>query len=230
MRVAITQETLATAGHAYSVDVIEAAFARANDELSSIHARGLDITAQGRTVLHMRHLDESLGDRLEEATWEQLHRIVLTAARLAPPPPMPGGLDALRAVRELRLPIGLVSNAGATPGYVLREILDGYGLLEHFDDMVFSDEVELSKPSPAIFERALAPFGVAPDEAVFVGDQPILDVQGPRDAGLWTVQLGDLTHDGIEPHARIAHLGELVPAFRVLGLIDGPVAAAAPKL
>ncbi len=133
---------------------------------------------------------------------------------------MPGGVEVLREVKALGLPVGLVSNAGTTPGFVLREIMDGYGLLEHFDDTVFSDEVELSKPAAAIFERALEPFGVAPDEAVFVGDQPVLDVLGPQNAGLWTVQLGDIAEDGIEPHARIARLDELVPALRKLGLIE----------
>jgi putative hydrolase of the HAD superfamily len=225
LRVAMAQEALTAAGHAYETDAIREAFVVAGSGLAAIHAKGLDITARARTVLHMRHLDAALGDRLDDTTWSRLHRAVLDTALSARPDPMPGGVEVLREVKSLGLPVGLVSNAGATPGYVLQQIMDGYGLLEHFDDTVFSDEVELSKPSAAIFERALEPFGVAPDEAVFVGDQPVLDVQGPRAAGLWTVQLGDLETDGITPHARIAQLGELVPALRRLGLLEDAIAA-----
>jgi putative hydrolase of the HAD superfamily len=118
------------------------------------------------------------------------------------------------------MPTGLISNAGITPGFVLRRIMDGHGLLEHIDHAVFSDEVELSKPSAAIFERALDAFGVEPAEAAFVGDQPVLDVLGPLNAGLWSIQIGALSEDGIEPHARIASHGELLPALRGLGLLD----------
>jgi HAD superfamily hydrolase (TIGR01509 family) len=221
LRVAMTQEALAAAGHVLDVGVMRGAFAAADAELVSIHAKGLDISAEGRTALHVRYLDPTLCDQLDDVTWERLHRVVLEAALSAPPDPMPGGVEVLREVKALGLPIGLVSNAGATPGFVLRQIMDGHGLLEHFDHTVFSDEVELSKPAAAIFERALEPFGVAPHEAVFIGDQPVLDVQGPRGAGLWTVQLGDLAADGVEPHARISALGELVPALRALGLVEG---------
>ena len=226
LRAALTQEALAAAGHHFEIDTVRASFRETGDPLAAIHARGLDITAEARTVLYIERLAPGLGAQFDEETWLRLHRAVLTPALTARPLAMPGGVEVLREVKVLGLPIGLVSNAGATPGFVLREIMDGYGLLEHFDHAVFSDEVELSKPSPAIFERALDLFGVAADEAVFIGDQPVLDVLGPREAGLWTVQLGDLTADGVEPHARIAHLGELVPALRTLGLLEAPTSAA----
>jgi putative hydrolase of the HAD superfamily len=225
IRVAMAQEALAAIGHEFTTDAIETGFRAAGDALTDVHARGLDISAEARTVLYVERLAPGLGAELDDAAWRALHRAVLTPALIARPLPMPGGVDVLREVKALGLPIGLVSNAGATPGFVLAEIMDGYGLLEHFDHTFFSDEVELSKPSPAIFERALEPFGVAPEEAVFIGDQPVLDVQGPQAAGLWTVQLGDLRADGIEPHARIAALDEFVPALRKLGLLAEGAAA-----
>jgi FMN phosphatase YigB (HAD superfamily) len=61
---------------------------------------------------------------------------------------------------------------------------------------------------------------LAPEEAVFVGDQPVLDVRGARRAGMWMVQIGDLAADGAEPHARINALDELLPALRSLALIE----------
>lgn len=219
MRATLAADALASAGRCYPLDTIERRFVAAGDELGKVHAQGLDLSAEGRTVLYVRHLDADLLDGLDDAMWRKLHEAILTPALHARPRPMPGALETLASVREAGVPIGLVSNAGVTPGFVLREILDGHGLLEYFDHTIFSDEVEVSKPSAAIFEHALDAFGAAPHEAAFIGDQPVLDVLGPRAAGIWSIQYGHLSEDGIEPHARIATLPELVPMLRQMALL-----------
>jgi HAD superfamily hydrolase (TIGR01509 family) len=219
-RVEMCRRALRELGYLYDAAEITDAFARAAREHGGIHADGRDISAEGRTVLYLRHLDPTLANRFDDAAWDRLHRAVLTAALVARPAAMPGAVKALRTVKALGVPLGLVSNAGTTPGFVLREIMDGHGLLEHFDHTVFSDEVELSKPATAIFELALDAFGVSADAAAFVGDQPVLDVLGPQSAGIRAIQLGDLREDGITPDARIASLDELVPALRMLEMID----------
>jgi HAD superfamily hydrolase (TIGR01509 family) len=211
---------LAENGLLYDNQAIAEALRCAWDELSGIHADGRDISAQGRTVLFVRHLDSGLAEKLDDRAWHRLHDAVLTAALHARPDAMPGGVESLRDVKALGIPACLISNAGATPGYVLREVMDGHGLLEHFDHTIFSDEVELSKPATAIFEHALDVFGILPDETAFVGDQPVLDVLGPQSAGIRAIQLGDLREDGIVPDARIASLDELIPALRKLGMIE----------
>lgn len=219
MRVRMAADALTSLGHRYDDTHAERAFDAAGDELSRVHADGLDLSTEGRTVLYLRHLDPNLGELLDDEAWSAMHKAVLTVALVVRPIAIPGAAKVLAEVKALGLQVGLISNAGLTPGFVLRQILDGHGLLQYFDDTIFSDEVELSKPSAAIFERALDAFGVEAAEAAFIGDQPILDVLGPQGAGIWSVQLGDLQEDGIEPHARIETLGALVPALRSLGLV-----------
>jgi len=216
LRAQMTADALASLGLRHARADIEAAFDRAAEAHSRIHDEGLDITAEGRTILYLRHLDEHLPDRLDEPAWTLLHRAILTPALHARPQPLAGAAEALAQVKAAGFPVGLVSNAGTTPGFVLREILDGHGLLRYFDDTVFSDEVELAKPNAAIFERALDAFGLAPEQAVFVGDQPVLDVLGPRAAGLWAVQVGHLGEDGIEPHVRIASVADVMSGIEAL--------------
>jgi HAD superfamily hydrolase (TIGR01509 family) len=220
MRVNMTRDALAARGHAYDEDRIAAAFRIAGEELSRVHADMRDLTAEGRTILHLRHLDPDLGERLDDDGWRAMHAAILTPSLSRPPAVMDGAVAALGQIKALGIPTGLISNAGTTPGFVLRQVMDRHGLLQHLDHTIFSDEVELSKPAPEIFEHALDAFGVDAEDAAFIGDQPILDVLGPRNAGIWSIQLGDITEDGIEPHARIASLGELVPALRGLGLLD----------
>ena len=220
VRIEWLREALAALGHAHSADAIEAALASADAEHGRIKAAERDISARGRTVLALQHLDPALAASLDDAAWEKLDEAMLTPALAAVPPVAPGTAAALAEVKSLGLATALVSNAGTTPGYVLSRVLDNYGLLRYLDVTIYSDEVEMAKPAPGIFACALDALGVEPPEAAFVGDEPALDVFGARRAGLWTVQIGDRARDGIEPHARIASLDALVPALRELRLLQ----------
>jgi putative hydrolase of the HAD superfamily len=219
LRVRMTRDALADLGYAYSGADIAAAFLAAGVEHERFHAEERDLSTRGRAVTYLRYLDPELGHRLDESGWAALDRAILTPALVHRPAAMPDAREALGAIRGLGLATGLISNTGITPGFVLRPILDDLGLLQLLDHTVFSDEVELAKPAAAIFGQTLAAMSLAPEETAFIGDQPRLDVMGARRAGLWSVQVGDLTEDGIEPHGRIAALGELVPALRALDLV-----------
>ena len=76
----------------------------------------------------------------------------------------------LESLRSRGLKLGLVSNA-LDPPWLLHADLEALGIAERLDVAVFSSEVGVRKPHPAIFERALDELGVAPGEALFVGDR-----------------------------------------------------------
>jgi putative hydrolase of the HAD superfamily len=108
----------------------------------------------------------------------------------------------LEALRERGLKLGLVSNA-FDPGWLLHRDLQHMGLEERLDFSVFSSEVGLRKPHPAIFERALEALGVEPENALFVGDRLFEDIRGAAELGMRTVQAlwyrADEHPDGAEP-------------------------------
>lgn len=81
----------------------------------------------------------------------------------------------------------IVTNA-AQPMY-LRDIEIGeHGLLPYFPDCrVSAADVGVLKPHPGIFQMALERLGVTPEEAVFVGDNPIADIAGAQAAGMQAV-------------------------------------------
>jgi len=104
-------------------------------------------------------------------------------------------------------------------GAVLIRILERAGLRSLFDVVTFSDECGVRKPAAAIFLRTLERLGVSAADAIHVGDDPILDVEGPRDVGMGAIQV---TPDGratapVKPHAVIRHLAELPATVRRLG-------------
>ncbi|MGV2482242.1 UNVERIFIED_CONTAM: HAD-IA family hydrolase, partial [Salmonella enterica subsp. enterica serovar Weltevreden] len=65
-----------------------------------------------------------------------------------------------------------------------REKLFGTGLGEAFDLTLVSGEVGLGKPDPRLFRMALCAFGMGPEEAVMVGDNPERDIKGALSAGI----------------------------------------------
>lgn len=78
-----------------------------------------------------------------------------------------------------------------------REKLVGAGLAHHFSLVLISGEVGIGKPDPRLFRMALCAFGVAPEEAAMVGDNPQKDVRGPAWRGCgpygWTGACGRRT-------------------------------------
>jgi putative hydrolase of the HAD superfamily len=127
----------------------------------------------------------------------------------------------LDALRERGLKLGLVSNA-FDPGWLLRRDLEQMGLAQRLDVSVFSSEIGLRKPHPAIFQRALSSLGVEPRNALFVGDRLYEDVRGAGELGMTTVQAvwfrADEHPDGREPdYVAFTQWDVLNVARRLLG-------------
>jgi putative hydrolase of the HAD superfamily len=108
----------------------------------------------------------------------------------------------LESLRELGLRLGLVSNA-FDPGWLLHRDLVQMGIAQRLDFSVFSSEVGMRKPHPAIFERALEALGARAGHTLFVGDRLYEDVRGAAGVGMKTVQAlwfrADEHPDGGEP-------------------------------
>ena len=125
----------------------------------------------------------------------------------------------LESLRERGLKLGLVSNA-FDPGWLLRRDLEQMGVARRIDFAIFSSEIGKRKPHPEIFERTLEALGVAPEEALFVGDRLYEDIRGAGELGMTTVQAlwfrADENPDGREPdHQAFTQLDVLNIARRL---------------
>ena len=107
------------------------------------------------------------------------------AARVTTIQPLPGADDLLRTLAA-RFPLALVSNGTADSR---RLTLARFGWHRYFRAIVIDTEVGYSKPDPRIFQHALAAVGCAPDEVLFVGDNPRADVVGALAIGMTAVWL-----------------------------------------
>ncbi len=94
--------------------------------------------------------------------------------------------EALQKLRDAGLRLGVVSNSDGR----VEQALQAAGLRNYFDVVIDSALVGVEKPDPRIFNAALDALGVAPDEALYVGDLYEIDVVGARAAGMEAVLLG----------------------------------------
>jgi putative hydrolase of the HAD superfamily len=145
-------------------------------------------TIQDQVRLFFDCLDEGLCARLDGASFARAVDAYGAPALEHPPVPMPGALEALRALSARGIRLGIVSNTGRTPGVVLRRILERHDMLRYFDavGIAYSDEVGFRKPDVRIFEHSLRGLCVDPARTLHVGDNPEADVAGARGAGMRT--------------------------------------------
>ena len=97
---------------------------------------------------------------------------------------------ALRELRERDVVVAVCSNWD----WDLDRALTATGLADLVDHQVTSARAGVRKPHPHIYAHALGRCGVAPQDALFVGDSMSCDVQGPLNVGIRAVHVwrGDL--------------------------------------
>ncbi|WP_276279496.1 HAD family hydrolase [Halorussus caseinilyticus] len=150
------------------------------------HADHLD--SESRTPIFAELLPED-GDTDPEALADTYRGKVAESLR-----PVEGTSGLLADLRR-DYALGLLTNG---PTKAQQSKLDQFDWVDHFDAIAITGDLDAGKPDERAFEAVLADLGVAPEEAVYVGDDPEADVEGARNAGLYAVQV--VFEDGPEPH------------------------------
>jgi HAD superfamily hydrolase (TIGR01509 family) len=204
---------IAADGHAVEIPRVRAAEMRARVRLDPhVAARG---STEGVDVFgwYVRYLLEEL-----ELPWDERGPRIATDLRASRPPLwstcLPEAAGALETLRGLGLRIAVVSNSDGTVADLLAEL----GLARWLDAVVDSAVVGVEKPDPRIFRHAAAAVGVAPEEAVHVGDLYSVDVVGARAAGAQAILLDPL---GAWPVDDCPKVPDVAAAARLIGRMAG---------
>lgn len=155
-----------------------------------IHAQAQTAWSQeAKTIKVLDRVTEIFGrlsispsqSELEEVTcyWEEMEYRFL-------PDAVPYVGEALASLSQ-RYRLALISDTGVTPGRVLRQILKHYGWIHFFDELLFSDEFGIAKPSPEVFHHILTKIQMRPQEVAHIGDRPEKDIDGAKRAGLTAI-------------------------------------------
>ena len=121
----------------------------------------------------------------------------------------PDAVSTLLKLREMGYTTGLLTNGTSE---FQNAKLDFVGLRDHIDRVILCGDLEYQKPHVSTFEAICEAMGCAPHEALYVGDNPVNDVEGARRAGMipvWMRSVG-LWFEGLEPSPyAIDAIGEL---------------------
>ena len=108
----------------------------------------------------------------------------------------PGVRDGLEAMRAAGFPLACVTNKAAR---FTGPLLDATGLSKYFDAVVTADAVGKRKPHPEPFLAACRMLGVAPADAVVVGDSAN-DARAAKAAGCRFLLVPYGYREGLEVH------------------------------
>jgi putative hydrolase of the HAD superfamily len=140
------------------------------------------------------------------------HRVALSEAAK-----FPAHYVALLRALKPHYRLAVVSNFDYTPTAI--GMLRDAGVEDLFDTIVVSDAIGWRKPRPEIFDVALQQLGVAPRDALFVGDRADIDVVGAQRMGMpvaWVNRDRTPLPAGITaPDYEIRDLAELAPVLEV---------------
>jgi putative hydrolase of the HAD superfamily len=114
-------------------------------------------------------------------------------------------VPALDRLRAAGLRLGVISNFEEW----LERLLEQLGVRPYFDVRVISGVEGLEKPDPAIFELAMSRAGVEPVRSVYVGDNPVFDVEPAFALGMFPVLIDRRDRYPDATCARIRSLDEL---------------------
>ena len=130
----------------------------------------------------LRRISLSMGHKLSQAELEEMvwlwYDPLSNTARVAEEL-----RDLLDWLIQHNLKLGIISNT-FVPGIILDRHLEREGLLDYFPVRIYSCDTKFRKPSRKIFRLALAKLSCLPQEVIFVGDVPRMDIRGARRLGM----------------------------------------------
>ncbi|TAL90477.1 MAG: HAD family hydrolase [Rhodanobacter sp.] len=130
-----------------------------------------DFTMQRQLTLRQVFADSGIAEAPIDTLWE-IYFAARNQVELYP--------DSLPALQRIaaRWPLASLTNGNAD--------LQRVGIAQHFRHHVCARDRGVAKPDPRIFLAAADVLGVAPAQVLHVGDDPVMDMRGAREAGLRT--------------------------------------------
>ena len=129
--------------------------------------------------------------------------------------PFEGVREVLDELKHRSIGRGIISNWDWTA----RDVLTAAGLIDYFDHLIISSEVDCNKPDARIFNLALQSASISAGECLYVGDNYYDDAVGSRRVGMETMiinRFGLLGIEEINGCRIIHHISEILDHIRNL--------------
>ena len=118
--------------------------------------------------------------------------------------PEPDIFSVLEAIKDLKIPMGIVSNAAFCSKTLTWE-LQQHDLMQFFSFLMSSADYWVRKPHPLILETAALKLEIEPARVWYIGNSPRYDVQGALNARMGAIWYNReiAPCDGPEPHVEV---------------------------
>ncbi len=157
------------------------------------------------------YLEEKLNTRVDrEQIWVSRRKSYLK--NLEDQPVLPGVLELLKAARERGLKLAVASSS---PENWVAGHLSRLELTDYFDIIVTADDVEKTKPDPALFLKTADKLGIKPEEAIVLEDSPN-GVNGAKRAKMFVVAVPN----SITAESDLSQADLLIESLAVITLDD----------
>jgi HAD superfamily hydrolase (TIGR01549 family) len=163
---------------------ILAAYSAASDRFNKIW---LEEAVTANAADAVRYIFESLALHPSETDVSDIAFEFEENILQAPPNLAPNAKDAVLALHERGIRLGIISDTYLSPGRVLRKLIEAEGLSHCFSSFVFSDETGFAKPNPKAFHLSLDRLNAKPHDALHIGDLEQTDVVGAKQSGMTAV-------------------------------------------
>lgn len=126
----------------------------------------------------------------------------------------PETVEVLQTLRAKGIPTGILTDvAYAMPRTFVQRDISGAGITNLFDVLLTSVEVGVRKPEPAGYRELAKRLNVAPNQMLYIGNEP-KDVLGARQAGALSAFL-DRDHSGAN-HGQDLTVSTLTGLYEIL--------------
>ncbi len=98
----------------------------------------------------------------------------------------PNALETIEALKGMGLHVGIITDSDND---YIEAHLRALGIYDLFDSLTTSEDAGFYKPHESPFQLALERAGVAPGDALYVGDNPAKDCVGAKNVGMLSVLL-----------------------------------------
>ncbi|MDE2838400.1 MAG: HAD family hydrolase [Chloroflexota bacterium] len=155
------------------------------------------------------HLENSIGRKVDREAMRQQARAIRGEGTLTLPP-REGVAELISEAKQAGLTLAVASSS--TFAWVNGH-LDRLGLLSSFDALCTREDVEETKPHPALYQLALERLGMAPHEAFAIEDSPN-GVTAAKSAGLRCVAAPNPITAGMD----LRHADHVLPSLAGVSL------------
>ncbi|MBT4074698.1 MAG: HAD family hydrolase [Chloroflexi bacterium] len=203
---------LADSGIAVDPQALGDAIRTVGRTTSAEHDRGFDRPFEERMAQILDAAHPTARAAITDTQFEAFSRAIDEPFLVHSPTIYPEAQSVLRAVRDKGVRTALISNVGSTSPDVYRRFLDREGIGSELEYLTFSNQIASAKPAAEMFTHTLEQLGVAPENALHVGDNLHADIGGAKDVGMSAVWIKG--HDQREPRVR--------PDYTISGLSELP--------